>query len=69
MPDYPTTKTSTCKYCGKVQPMDRQGTGKPWRGRLDYWYSVPPCGCIGSERQRAIHRDNSDKLNKALGIT
>jgi hypothetical protein len=37
---YPPVLTEVCKYCGAAVTLERQGDGRPWRGKLNYWYST-----------------------------
>ncbi len=37
---YPPVLTETCKHCGAVVTLERQGDGRPWRGKLNYWYTT-----------------------------
>lgn len=46
---YPVTKITDCIFCRGEIRLVRRGSGKPWRGRLDYWYTEDPRddhGCI-----------------------
>lgn len=40
MLNYPPVVNETCKYCGITVTLLRQGDGRPWRGRLNYWYTT-----------------------------
>jgi len=35
---YPTTQQHQCPQCDATITLTRTGTGRPWRGGLDYWY-------------------------------
>jgi hypothetical protein len=32
--------TKVCKYCKATVVLERQGSGRPLEGRLDYWYTT-----------------------------
>lgn len=36
---YPATMEVTCPRCRQVYTSHRTGSGEPWRGGLDYWYT------------------------------
>jgi hypothetical protein len=37
---YPPSLTKVCKGCGAIVTLERQGSGRPYEGRLDYWYTT-----------------------------
>lgn len=57
--NYPETMEVTCSACRKPYTTHRQGTGKPWRGGLDYWYS----GDHDCPEREAV-RKQSEALNR-----
>jgi len=61
MGDYPTSKQHSCAFCGRVVTIVRQGDGKPWRGRPNYWYAMPPHDCtqgvIASKANSALSKE------------
>ncbi len=60
--DFPKMQETTCPFCGRSQTATRQGTGKPWRGSLDYWYSVPKHEC----KQGELVSQQMDTIQKGL---
>jgi len=56
---YPPVITKVCKYCKADVTMERQGSGCPRQGRLDYWYTTDHC-CPESER--AVEAMKSERL-------
>lgn len=46
---YPPFVTKICKYCKAAVTLERQGSGGPREGRLDYWYTTDH-RCPGSDR-------------------
>jgi len=47
--DFPKTQETTCPFCGRNQIATRHGDGEPWRGSVNYWYSVPKHECKQGE--------------------
>ena len=37
---YPPVLTKVCQHCGASVILERQGSGRPLEGRLDYWYTT-----------------------------
>jgi hypothetical protein len=37
---YPPSMTKLCEYCKATVVLERQGSGRPLEGRLDYWYTT-----------------------------
>lgn len=61
--EYPLTRQVACKHCGVIRTSTRHGPGNPWRGGLDYWYSVPLCNCSGAIRDREQIARNKEALH------
>jgi hypothetical protein len=49
---YPPFITKVCKDCGAAVTLERQGSGCPYEGRLDYWYTTDH-HCPESEAKEA----------------
>ncbi len=62
---YPPIKNEVCKHCGAVVTMVRDGDGRPFRGRLNYWYSTDH-RCPESDRALAEQEAEHHFLEKLL---
>lgn len=62
---YPLSFNETCKYCGSLVTMERQGDGHPGHGRLNYWYTTNH-SCVESEQALAAQQADRDFLEKAI---
>jgi hypothetical protein len=56
---YPPVITKVCKHCKANVTMERQGSGGPREGRLDYWYTTDH-SC--PESDRAMEAMKSERL-------
>jgi hypothetical protein len=65
MLNYPVTHTETCRHCGAVVTLQRCGDGRPWRGRLNYWYTTDH-RCPESERELRARDAERDLLSDVL---
>jgi len=53
---WPITKTDRCVLCGTRVTLHRQGDGKPWRGRPNYYYTSPEHDCPDRDEAQALSR-------------
>ena len=63
--NYPITKTRTCRYCGAVVTLERQGDGAPTAGGLNFWYTSDH-HCPGSDKAIAAERAEHHSLEEIL---
>jgi hypothetical protein len=62
---YPPVLRQVCKYCGAEVTLERQGDGRPWRGRLAYSYTSDH-HCPESDKALATLRDEHSLLEDVL---
>jgi hypothetical protein len=70
--DYPLTMERTCPLCHERVVSTRRGSGKPWRGGLDYWYADDHVKTCSAQAEREVARRLSAGLNETLfgdGVT
>lgn len=66
--DYPREKTENCRFCGQPMKLVRRGDGKPFRGRVAYWYTEPdPHHCAEREAIRKGLAPASRAMARAFG--
>jgi hypothetical protein len=65
MLNYPPEVTEVCKYCGASVTLQRQGDGRPWHGRLNYWYTTDH-RCPESDRAIAARSAEHKLLEEVL---
>jgi hypothetical protein len=59
MSHYPPVITKICKHCKANVTLERQGSGRPHEGGLDYWYTTDHC-C--PESDKAVEAMKSERL-------
>jgi len=61
--DYPLAIETPCPFCKQMVVSTRTGSGKPWRGGLDYWYSNRHHEVCPNDAERQAACAATKKLN------